>query len=201
MKKHEFVFLIFAVRPLPQECHIEDKEMLSKEDDNIDELKKRCLEVRKEVNTKLPPHELALDDLLVVKDSTINNAGNGLFYEPELEPSEKTHTKMNSGTTICYYTGHRHNFLSQKFISDKSYLLNVADGILVDPGPLLSIKARYINDPLNERLVNCKFVPEPDKFRCAVVATRDIIPGEELFVSYGEMYWSQQSFDGTILKH
>jgi len=50
--------------------------------------------------------------------------------------------------------------------------MNVREDILVDPGPLLHIKARYKNDPLNEKYVNCKYVPE--KFRSAVIATHDI---------------------------
>lgn len=182
------------VRPCDQECHIEDRQMMLWENDDLLELEKRCLEVRCELNQNLPPHELALDDLLVVKLSSIPNAGNGLFYKP-LDDSGVIY----AGSTICYYTGHRHNFLSQKHILDKSFLLNVTGSLLVDPGPLTSIKARYINDPLNEQSINCIFVPQPKLFRCAVVATRDIIKDEELFVSYGEIYWSQQRHTGTVL--
>jgi len=72
--------------------------------------------------------------------------------------------------------------------------MNVREDILVDPGPLLHIKARYINDPLNEKYVNCKYVPE--KFRSAVIATRDIHRGEEIFASYGDGYWSLQKTPG-----
>lgn len=145
------------------------------------------------MNDCLPPHDLALDDHLVVRKSKIPNAGQGLFYEAPrmLEP-------IIAGSVICYYTGHRHDFLSQKTLHDKSYLLNIAAGIFVDPGPLLSIKARYINDPLNEKVVNCEFKPDPKHFRCAVVALRDISHGEELFVSYGEQYWSQYKGSGTV---
>lgn len=170
--------------------------MLQDDQDNLVELQKRCLHVRASMNENLPPHELAMDDILVVKTSSIPNAGQGLFYEPTDNESI-----LHSGTIICYYAGHRHNFLSQKNLADKSYLLNVSGNLFVDPGPLLAIKARYINDPLNDELINCEFVPQPYLFRCAVVATRDIKPKEELFVSYGEMYWSNQSFNGAVLYH
>jgi len=183
-----------AIRPSPQDCNIEDEVMLCKEDDDLFELSRLCLDVRKQLNVNLPPHELALDDILVVRGSTIPNAGSGLFYEPSGNSDEV----VKAGSTMCYCTGHRHNFFSQKSLSDRSYLMNVAGDILVDPGPMLSIKARYINDPLNEEIVNCKFVADPAHFRCAVVATRDIRSGEELFVSYGDMYWSQQSYLGTV---
>jgi SET domain-containing protein len=73
----------------------------------------------------------------------------------------------------------------------------VSGDVFVDPGPLPHVKARYINDPLNEEYVNCKFVPEPKFSRCAVVATRDIECGEELFVSYGEAYWSDRDHGGS----
>jgi SET domain-containing protein len=74
----------------------------------------------------------------------------------------------------------------------------VANEVLVDPGPLPNIKARYINDLLNELYVNTKYVPEPACDRCAVVATRNIKPGEGLFVSYGEAYWANQGYEGTV---
>jgi len=181
-----------AIRPRSNECHEDDKEFLEKEIDDLNHLSQRCLEVREEMNSDLPPHMLAFDEDLVVRKSAIVNAGDGLYYEPAREAIIK------SGSVICYYTGHRHNFLSQKYLKDRSYLLNVGEDFLVDPGPLLHIKARYINDPLNEEAVNCKFVPELSMFRCAVVITRDIFPGEELFISYGSMYWSQQKFSGTV---
>ena len=98
------------------------------------------------------------------------------------------------GEIICYYWGHIHNFHSAKLLVDKSYLMLVQGDVLVDPRPLLHIKARYINDPLNEKYVNCKFVPE--KFRSAVVMTRKIRHGEELFVSYGEAYWANHAING-----
>eukprot|EP00957_Ditylum_brightwellii_P131735 10046936-Ditylum_brightwellii.AAC.1 len=104
-----------------------------------------------------------------------------------------------SGSIICYYTGHRHNFFSQKYLQDRSYLLNVTGDFLVDSKDLLQIKARYVNDPLNSKLINCTFVPDyEDCYRCKLVAKRNIRCGEELFVSYGQYYWVQQKIPGTI---
>ena len=106
---------------------------------------------------------------------------------------------IEPGTVICYYTGCHHNYHSSKMLKDRSYLLYIDDDILVDPLPTPEIKARYINDPLNEVLMNVKYVPEPSKYRCAVVATCRIDIGDELFVSYGDHYWSQQHFHGNVL--
>lgn len=178
------------VRPSQHNCFPEDLDLLHDECDDLDELRSRCLKVREQMNDCLPPHDHALDDQLVVKISSIPYAGKGLFNE--------TGRTIKAGSTVCYYTGHRHNFKSQQSLQDKSYLLNVAAEIFVDPGPILAIKARYINDPLNEKIINCTFVPQPEHFRCAVVAKRDISPGEELFVSYGDQYWSQQKVPGKV---
>lgn len=183
-----------VVRPPFHECHSEDVSMLTWKDDDLEELEKRCLNVRQDMNENLPEDEIVMDDVLVVKESSIPNAGSGLFFMPP----DKSNV-IHASTVICYYTGHRHNFLSQTYISDKSYLMNVSGEILVDPGPLLSVKARYINDPLNERFINCKFIPEPRYFRCAVVAVRDILSEEELFVSYGDGYWATNKIQGTVL--
>lgn len=103
-------------------------------------------------------------------------------------------------TTLCYYTGHIHSFSSSRELSDRSYLLWVRGDTLVDPRSLLYVKARYINDPRNDDAVNCKFVPENvdgADVRAAVVTTRPVFPGEELFVNYGDYYWDQQPTAGT----
>ena len=121
---------------------------------------------------------------------------------------------LPAGTIVCYMTGHIHTIQSSRQLQDQSYaLLLVAVGggsddgnggsnnchatatsntavVVVDPGPCPTILARYINDPLNDKYYNVKYVPQPNAFRCAVVTTRDIYPGEELFVSYGEYYWN-----------
>ena len=93
----------------------------------------------------------------------------------------------------------------------------VAGNILVDPGPLPHIKARYINDPLNETFFNVKYVPDalqssvsslncryssldPIYVRSAVVTTRAIQPNEEIFGAYGDVYWSCRTIPGRMMK-
>jgi len=68
----------------------------------------------------------------------------------------------------------------------------------VDPGPLSQVKARYLNDPLNDEMINCKFVVQ--EFRAAIVSLRDINAGEELFMSYGEPYWAQHRSLARVIK-
>lgn len=183
-----------AIRPMEHECFPLDLDLLHHHgQDDCDELMTRCLEARELMNQHLPPHDTALDDDLVPSKSNIENAGQGLFFRPS-----SLRSVIQEGEVICYYCGHIHNFHSSKRLQDKSYLMLVSSDILVDPCPLHQIKARYINDARNETFLNCKFVPQPDFYRCAVVATRDILPDEELFVSYGEAYWANQDCEGTI---
>jgi hypothetical protein len=162
--------------------------MLQLQVDDCSDLLNRCLKVRKLQNDNLPPCDLVLDDDLFPDKSSIANSGMGLYSS----------IRIQKGQTICCYWGHIHNFHSSQRLDDTSYLMLVSGDVFVDPGPLPQIKARYINDPLNDAYVNCMFVPEPKFHRCAVVATRDIKCGEELFVSYGEAYWSTRAHGGSI---
>jgi hypothetical protein len=118
-------------------------------------------------------------------------------------------------TIICYYTGHIHSYSSSmRLVDNKSYLLSVRGDLLVDPRHMFHVKARYINDPLHDENVNCVYkdveshtsssssssssssrcsrqMSDVKPIRMAVVTRREILPGEELFVSYGEAYWNQ----------
>ena len=183
-----------AIRPSPFDCDPEDMILLEKDVDDVPELQERCITVRHKMNDKLPPIEQAMDRHLVPKTSTIPGAGLGLFYIPQ----SSSDTIIPAGTILCYYTGHIHNFQSSRSVQDTSYLMMVQGEILVDPGQLKDIKARYINDPLNTSLINCKYVPQ--ELRSAVTAIREINPGEELFVSYGDIYWKSQKTMGKRLE-
>jgi len=183
-----------GIRPEPSDCDPADRDLLGKEGpDDLGELKARCLDARRLMNQALPTRALARDDDLVPLPSGIKGAGMGLFFRPS-SPSSLLH----EGEVLCYYCGHLHNFHSQKELKDTSYLMLVDGDLFVDPGPLPQIKARYINDPLNVRFVNCHLVAQAEELRCAIVASRDIRVGEELFFSYGDAYWDQRKFCGTI---
>ncbi len=67
------------------------------------------------------------------------------------------------------------------------------DGFL-DALPTEDVLARFINDPRLEKRCNVTFkhIKEPGIWNCPVVSIRDIAAGEELFISYGPRYWSDQ---------
>ena len=186
-----------AIRPKKEDCDPLDLDMLNDDFDNLPELSKRCTQARSAMNDNLPTLQTAQEANLVARPSNIPEAGLGLFFDPTIPGM-----KLRAGDVVCYYGGHIHNFHSSKKLENKDYLLLLDEDILIDAGPLPAIMARYINDPLDDQLVNCKFVPEKSFFRSAVVATRDISPGEELLVAYGDAYWSQRSMGRQLrLEH
>lgn len=78
--------------------------------------------------------------------------------------------------------------------------LSTRDELFVNPSNL-SIKARYINDCLDERSYNVAFVMDSIMERAAIVTLRDIKAGEEIFVSYGQAYWdSMEATTGIVPK-
>ena len=51
------------------------------------------------------------------------------------------------------------------------------------------VHARYINDCRDKRVHNVSFDKRPSERRALVVAARPIAAGDELYASYGQLYW------------
>ncbi len=114
-----------------------------------------------------------------VRESTIPGAGRGLFARVAVEPGE----------TIGYYTGEVVGWerLTDQSYSKSKYIFAVGrDRFVVARGPRAN-HIRYINH-----------ATEPNAF--AVVSTRwktvrieairPVKPGDEIFLDYGEDYWT-----------
>jgi hypothetical protein len=191
-----------AIRPSMDDAFAEDHDLLLLGNDDDDdeeypvgddlpELTRRCLDARQTANAHLPLSIGPNDAFLEVRTSHIPGAGLGLFVIGGGTPSSGR-GGFAVGEIVCYYYGHVHNYRSAATLVDRSYLLHVHGNILIDAGPLPSILARYINDPCHAGTVNVKFVPEIKQQRIAVVAFKFLNIGQELFVDYGDAYWSQQ---------
>lgn len=105
---------------------------------------------------------------------------NGLFV---------SHNPVKEGEVICTYEGSVLNTKEAMRLADKSYLMRLGPQVYVDTKNHLHCLARFINDCVNPAGHNVKFVKLPDKLKAEVVATRDIYPGEEVYVDYGKWYW------------
>ncbi|KAL3758326.1 hypothetical protein ACHAWU_004291 [Discostella pseudostelligera] len=173
--------------------HQKDEDLFANEIDDMQILLLRSIQAQDALNTNLPPFPLGdYEDRLKVAPSTIDGAGNGLF----------TTVPIPKGAIVCYYTGYRHHYQSQKRLKDRQYIMKLQNGWpkfdrrndgFIDALPTKDVLARFINDPRLEERCNVAFehIKEPEIWYCPVVAQRDIAIGEELFVSYGPRYWSE----------
>ena len=134
------------------------------------------------------PYINTLQNKLQVRPSSIEAAGNGLYALSAFE----------NGATITFYGGIR--------MSENIYLSNTS---IFPPGLdayLLETPYMFIDGRTNFRLAvelgrwithsknraNCKFVVDGEDGTVSVRATRDIEEGEELFLNYGNNYWTRE---------
>ena len=118
---------------------------------------------------------------VMVGASTIPKAGRGLFATRDI----------GEGGIVCDYTG--------VIVEGAEVARNDYDGeyvfeaetkggkVYIDARNPTSCWGRFINDPLDDTLVNAKVRVKGS--RLFVVATTDIKPGDEVFISYGPEYW------------
>ena len=120
---------------------------------------------------------------LTVKRSTIPDAGHGLFANKLIKKGER----------IERYTGEiiDETTKNQRYPdNDGHYVMHVKNGMYVDAvDPSLSSVARYINSS-GGGYNNAKISPyhRGGEHYMNIVATRDILPGQEIFIPYGSAY-------------
>ena len=100
-----------------------------------------------------------------VKPSNIPGAGNGLFAIRD----------FTKGEVVCEYTGKVRNLLQMLNTKDKTYMMGgFGLNVHIDAMDCPESMGRYINDPLNDALVNTFFNKLKDERKALVIATRDI---------------------------
>ena len=119
--------------------------------------------------------QVADRDQVYVDVSTQPNAGLGLFAARSFARDE----------TVCIYSGNVIGGRAAAALKERTYLMRLAKGVSIDAGPCPDIAARYINDNCDRAQLNTRFKKEPTRWRALVVATKEIMPGEEFFASYG----------------
>ena len=193
-----------GIRPCLSSCKLnmlahehKDEDLFNNQVDDLPKLLLRSLEAQDDLNTNLPPHKIGeYENSLKVAPSTIEGAGNGLFATAHIP----------KGAVVCNYSGFRHHYQSQKRFKGcaRAYVLKLQNGWpkhnrmndgFVDALPTEDVLARFINDPKLEERCNVKFehIQEPGIWHCPVVSLRDIEEGEELYISYGPVYWAEQN--------
>lgn len=122
---------------------------------------------------------------LLVKISTLPNAGKGLF----------TDKPIKQGKRIIEYKGEIIDWkeYEKRVLEDKDgYLFYINKKRCIDAFATPQHKARYANDALGLSRVkgaknNSSY--EIDGDQCFIVSDRDIEAGEEILVSYTKEYW------------
>ena len=123
-----------------------------------------------------------LEKELEIKTSNIPGAGKGLF----------TKVFIAKGTPIVEYKGTVTTWDVVKDDPTNAYIYFVKPNHVIDARDHPKMMARYVNDAkglvrTKARTNNAQFKNEG--LRVYIIATKDIQPGEEIFVEYGRKYW------------
>ncbi len=131
---------------------------------------------------------------LIVKKSTLPNAGKGLF----------TSTPIKKGTRVIEYLGEIIDWKEYERRVEKDedgYLFFINKKTCIDAWNTPEHKARYANDAAGLSKVkgmknNCEY--EIEGKQCFILSTKDIAAGEEIFVSYTKEYWDCVRYNISI---
>ena len=124
-----------------------------------------------------------LEKYLKVKKSKLRGAGLGLF----------TTALIPRGTRIVEYKGRKCFWRDVKNEDHTNpYLMRVDRSNAIDASRSFKTYGRYANDALGISrkpglINNAEYVTEGK--RCFIEATKNILPGSEILVSYGKDYW------------
>lgn len=132
--------------------------------------------------------------MLVVKKSKIPGAGKGLFT---------THA-IKRGEIVVEYTGELITWAECLRRNDKmkgvgAYYFYISDRKCIDAQNTPDSLARYANDAagfvrLEGVKNNCRY--EVIKGKAFIVASRNLKPGDEIYVAYGKEYWDAMKQNG-----
>lgn len=116
---------------------------------------------------------------LRVAGSTLGpRAGAGLFAADSFA----------AGAELTWYTGTVYRTRDALRLADKTYLMRLGEGVYVDARTHLHVVGRYANDCRCAARTNARFDKQPARRGAAMVATRPIAAGDEVFVDYGRWY-------------
>jgi SET domain-containing protein len=131
---------------------------------------------------------------LLVKTSQLPNSGKGLF----------TTTNIKKGTRVIEYLGEIIDWKEYERRVERDedgYLFFINKKNCIDAWNTPQHKARFANDAAGLGRVkglknNCVY--ETEENRCYILSTRDILAGEEIFVSYTKEYWDCVKYNISI---
>jgi uncharacterized protein len=133
-----------------------------------------------------------LEKYLVVKRSTLPQAGKGLF----------TKKFIPKGTRIVEYKGRIHTWRDMfKNGHTSRYVFYVKRDHVIDAEPYKRAIGRFANDAVGltrRRGVNNNAYYEQDGLRIFITAKKDIEAGSEILVGYGKEYWDAVRYNSRM---
>jgi len=124
------------------------------------------------------------EDYLYVKESAIQGAGKGLFTAIAIYKDE----------VICLFKGEQlshEESLKRMLAGEDRYFINLLEGGIMDSMHVHCF-AKYANDVVGSKFRTNAKIGLDEQDNVCIVATRRILPGEEIFCSYGKRYWSNK---------
>jgi len=154
-----------------------------------------------------PENAATLGDGLELGPSLIPGGGDGVFASRGFQQGDIV-TEYGGEVISTKYEPKREQLRDSAYVMSMSDRHVLLDGLHV-PRRAGQPAAQWINDAANPELYNVTYAETTDPwiaassrphrgvdqevpFRIWVYALRDIEPGEELFVSYGDRYWDGQ---------
>lgn len=132
---------------------------------------------------------------LEVKESSIPNCGKGLFTKTAIKRGEKV--VEYTGEIITWKECQKRNEAMEDGFG--AYYFYVSDRKCIDAQHVPESLARYANDAAGFTRIpgirnNCRF--EVIRSRAYIITSRNLKPGEEIFVAYGKDYWNALRSNG-----
>jgi SET domain-containing protein len=134
---------------------------------------------------------------LIVKTSQLPNSGKGLF----------TTTPIKKGENVIEYKGEIidwKEYEKRVDLDQDGYLFFINKKNCIDAFNTPEHKARFANDAAGlGRVKGLKnnSVYRIEKNKCFISSTRNILAGEEIFVSYSKEYWDAIRYNIKIGRH
>ena len=123
-------------------------------------------------------------EVVEVKKSKLKKAGKGLFAKK----------KIKKGEFICWYAGvYVNKDTVHNGYYDSDYLWEFEDSdLVIDAADPLSCLGRYVNDSLSLGLTNANVIDYDNVHAGAIMATKAIAKGTEIYITYGPEFWTEE---------
>ena len=142
------------------------------------------------------PTTIAARSRLGTKTSEVLNAGRCLFTYNRIREGKSIGEYFGDNVIQGHDYGQINNLITAYSMGNRDNS-HIYCAFSIARNRMLCVSG-YINDPLDDSKCNVRAVWRGA--RCMIVAVRDIEPGEELLMAYGEAYWMRLCWSSEIIQ-